>query len=185
MRFEILPIAPYVRLSLCHPRPGMLNQCQIFHTFRSPTGLFNFEWLDGGAIAIKASNGRYITARMNGSLYAVSDAVSDKERFYFTIINRPLLVLRCEFGFVGQKTASNTRLECNKATHDIMYLEHSDGEPGSYFLKGRLQKCAGGIVGVGSLFEGFCWWPRAGSTSLEKLRISFGGQGVPEISEHP
>lgn len=102
---------------------------------KCPSGLFSFEWLDGGAMAIKASNGRYITARMNGSLYAVSDGVADRERFFFTIINRPLLVLRCEFGFVGQKTNSNPRLECNKATHDIMHLEHSD-EPGSYYLKG-------------------------------------------------
>ena len=38
-------------------------------------------------------------------------------RFYFYLINRPILVLKCEQGFVGYKTPGSTRLECNKASY--------------------------------------------------------------------
>jgi fascin 1/2 len=103
---------------------------------KSGTGVFTIEYLDGGVVAIKASNGKYLTARMNGSLYAVSDAVSDKERFIITIINRPILVLKCEFGFVGLKSANNNRVECNKVSYNQIFLEHTDGKSGEYYLKG-------------------------------------------------
>ena len=38
-------------------------------------------------------------------------------RYYFYLINRPILVLKCEQGFVGYKTPGSTRLECNKAAY--------------------------------------------------------------------
>ena len=38
-------------------------------------------------------------------------------RYYFYLINRPILVLKCEQGFVGYKTPGSTRLECNKASY--------------------------------------------------------------------
>ena len=105
---------------------------------RSNSGLFHFEWQDDGAIALRAQNGRYITAKMNGSLYATSDSPNEKELFYMTIVNRPILVLKCDYGFVGFKSTSNPRIECNKATYDVIYLEHTDGQNASYYLKGRL-----------------------------------------------
>jgi len=104
---------------------------------RSATGLFTVDFLDGGAVALRASNGRYVTARMNGSLYAVSDGVTDKERFFVTIVNRPILVLKCEFGFVGFRTATNPRYECNKSFHDVIYVQHTNGENGNYYLVGH------------------------------------------------
>jgi fascin 1/2 len=103
----------------------------------TPSGLFSVEFLPGGAVALKASNGRYLTARMNGSLYAVSDSVSDKERFFVTIVNRPILVLKCEFGFVGFRTSNNPRYECNKSFYDVIYVQHTNGESGVYFLIGH------------------------------------------------
>ena len=89
-------------------------------------------------MALKASNGRYVTARPNGSLYATVDptAFGPSEAFILTIVNRPLLVLRCDFGFVGFKTPGNPRLECNKSTvTEMTFVEHSD-DNASYFLKG-------------------------------------------------
>ena len=38
-------------------------------------------------------------------------------RYYFYLINRPILVLKCEQGFVGYKSPGSTRLECNKAAY--------------------------------------------------------------------
>ena len=91
--------------------------------------MFAIEWLPDGAAALKAgSNGRYLTARMNGSLQAVSEEVSDRERFVMTLVNRPRLVLRCDHGFVGVKTGGGVggsgpaRYECNRASHDPLKL---------------------------------------------------------------
>ena len=73
---------------------------------------------------------------MNGSLYADSDSVSDKGKFYITLTNRPLIVLKCEYGFIGFKTTVNPRIECNKATYDVFHLENTAGESAVYYIKG-------------------------------------------------
>ncbi len=99
------------------------------------------EYLQDGRVAIKASNDRYLTAKLNGSLYATMDIVDDKGKFTITIVNRPILVLRCDFGFLGFKTPSNPRVECNKSTSgDVIHLEHNGGADPSYLLKGKLEK---------------------------------------------
>jgi fascin 1/2 len=98
--------------------------------------LFSIEYQNGGVIALKASNGRYITAKMNGSLYATCDSISDKERFTMTILNRPILIMKCEYGFWGFKAAGNSRIECNKHNYEFMFLEHTWGDEGVYFIKG-------------------------------------------------
>ena len=96
--------------------------------------MFFFEYREDGSVAIKAKNGRYITARMNGSLYADKDAVSEKEVFIITIINRPVIVLKTDYGFVGAKTANNPRVECNKVSY--VTLEFENGEGPDYYFKG-------------------------------------------------
>lgn len=108
---------------------------QAIGNAQSGKGLFSLEWLDDGAAAIKASNGKYLTARMNGSLYAVSDEVSEKERFLITIINKPRLVLKCDYGFVGLKTPTNPRYECNRATYDSIILQHAGDLTSAYHLQ--------------------------------------------------
>ena len=107
-----------------------------FYFIFSRTGtatLFEFEWLEDGSIAMKASNGNYVTARMNGSLYAVSSAVTDKERFVMRLVNRPILVLKGDHGFVGLKNSKSARVECNKSVYDAIYLEYN--EDGTYSFK--------------------------------------------------
>lgn len=106
----------------------------IYKLYRNPNGLFTIEYQPDGRIAMRASNGRYITAKMNGSLYATSDAPTEKELFCMIIVNRPLLVLRCEYGFVGMKSPSNPRYECNKTVYDVLFTE---GVGSVYSLKGK------------------------------------------------
>lgn len=102
---------------------------------RSEKCLFEIEWREKGLVAIKsAENGRYVTAKMAGNLCATVDSPTDKELFKFRLMNRPLLVLRGEFGFVDFKSASNEKVECNKSTYDIIQVEN--GENGAYHLKG-------------------------------------------------
>ena len=44
-------------------------------------------------------------------------------RYYFYLINRPILVLKCEQGFVGYKSPGSTRLECNKAAYATIQVK--------------------------------------------------------------
>ena len=101
----------------------------------SPDSLFTIHWLTDGHVTIKSTNGKYITARMNGSLFATSETATEKEKYFITLINRPILVLKSDYGLVGFKSSSNSRIECNKANHDVIILEHDNGNSGSYFLK--------------------------------------------------
>lgn len=119
---------------------------QAIGTARGVKGLFGIEWLSDGRVAIKAAaNGRYLTARMNGSLYAVSEEVSDKEKFSITLVNRPRLILKCDHGFVGFKTPTNPRYECNKAASDPVKLipfrtlktPAAEASPAAYCLQGQ------------------------------------------------
>ena len=114
-------------------------------SFRSGTTVFRLEYQDDGAVAVLASNDRYLTARMNGSLYADRDSANtEKERFVVTVVNRPLLILKCDYGFVGLKSAANPRLECNKATYEIIVMEHTPRP--EYYFKGRCE-CQGVLGG--------------------------------------
>jgi len=96
--------------------------------FRGTKGLFAIDWLpDGLATLRSASNGRYVTARLNGGLQATVDqsSVGDRERFTLTVANRPRLFLKCDHGFVGVKSsaaASPARAECNRAFSDPVAL---------------------------------------------------------------
>ena len=120
-------------------------------------GLFSVDWLSDGSVALCAANGRYVTARMNGSLNAVADSVtSDRERFHITIINRAQLVLRCEYGFVGFRSDAHPRIECNKTTYDVISVEHSGGENADYmyFLKGLTCQSISQIESINQSIEG-------------------------------
>jgi len=121
------------------------TRCLLLYV-RGPKGLFAVEWLSDGAAALKAGcNGRYLTARMNGSLQAVSEEISDRERFTLTLVNRPRLVLRCDHGFVGVKTAGSggglTRYECNRASHDPVKLIHASSRQESCPAENGTQQC--------------------------------------------
>lgn len=105
--------------------------------FRSAKSLFDLEYLGDGKVAMRAANDKYVSAHFNGSLCAINDSLEAKNRFYMTLVNRPVLVLMCDYGFVGAKTAGSARLECNKAHYDYIFVEHTNGESGVYYLKGE------------------------------------------------
>ncbi|XP_026201302.1 fascin-2a isoform X2 [Anabas testudineus] len=87
--------------------------------------MFDIEWREH-RVAVKASNGKYVCTKKNGQLSAVSDSVADDELFLMKLINRPMLILRGENGFVCHHKNSNT-LDANRSVYDIFSLIFNDG----------------------------------------------------------
>ncbi|KAK3108269.1 hypothetical protein FSP39_004590 [Pinctada imbricata] len=102
--------------------------------------LFDFEWKGDGKAAIKASNRKYFTNKPIGNAVTSSDVVSEKEIYVIKLVNRPLIVFKCEYGFVAQKTSGSNKTEyiCNKSMYDVILLEQE--ENGVYHLKGDNEK---------------------------------------------
>uniref|UniRef100_A0A3P9MN95 Fascin n=1 Tax=Oryzias latipes TaxID=8090 RepID=A0A3P9MN95_ORYLA len=92
--------------------------------------MFDIEWR-GQRVALKASNGKYVCTKKNGQLSAISDTVGDDELFLMKLINRPMLILRGENGFVCHHKNSNT-LDANRSVYDIFSLIFNDG---AYIIK--------------------------------------------------
>ena len=100
-------------------------------TSKGDSEYFDVEWY-GPQIALKACNDKYVMAKPNGQLVANgSDGSAPEARFIFDLINRPILVLRFPFGFVGIKGESK-RLECNRSSYEVFVMTH---EKGTYHLK--------------------------------------------------
>jgi len=88
---------------------------------------FTIEWR-GDKIALKASNGKYVVQLMNSYLHAKEDeATADNGGEYtYEIVNRPKLVLRGEYGFIG--TLPSGLLECNKSVPEVYSMDISNGK---------------------------------------------------------
>uniref|UniRef100_A0A2P2HYA1 Protein singed-like n=2 Tax=Hirondellea gigas TaxID=1518452 RepID=A0A2P2HYA1_9CRUS len=107
--------------------------------------LFDFIWQADGSVAFRANNGKFIASKKSGHLYANADNPDDEcARFYFYLINRQVLVLKSEQGFVGFR-ANSAKLECNKAAYDTIIVEK--GERGQVFFK---SEAGGGYWQAGS-----------------------------------
>ncbi|KAM4597812.1 fascin-2a [Polymixia lowei] len=91
---------------------------------------FDIEWR-GQRVTLKASNGKYVCTKRNGQLSAVSDSVGDDELFLMKLINRPMLILRGENGFVCHHKTSNA-LDSNRSVYDIFLMLFNDG---AYHIK--------------------------------------------------
>lgn len=85
---------------------------------------------------MRAANGKFISAAATGHMRASSDLITDIEVFRIALVNRPILVLKCEYGLVGYKNKTNFKLECNKSTFNVIMLEESLDFAGYYYLKG-------------------------------------------------
>lgn len=97
--------------------------------------LFDLIWQGDGSVSFRANNGKYIAAKKSGHLYANMEAVDEISRFHFYLINRPILVLKCEQGFVGYKSNASTKLECNKASYETIQVQRAD--KGICYFKGQ------------------------------------------------
>jgi fascin 1 len=71
------------------------------------------QWL-GNRVKFIGANGKHVTVRSNGGLVANGNGSDPTSLFTLTIINRPEIVLRGQFGFVGVKGASG-RVEVNRS----------------------------------------------------------------------
>ncbi|PAA64779.1 hypothetical protein BOX15_Mlig020481g1 [Macrostomum lignano] len=103
---------------------------------RDPSTLFEMQPLPRGRVSLRCSNGAYLAAKKLGALNAAAGGESsagrrpaEEEQFRLVLLNRPVLVFRCGYGFIGVR---GSRLECNLATYDMFQLEHSAN---GYFIK--------------------------------------------------
>ncbi|CAF1418885.1 unnamed protein product [Didymodactylos carnosus] len=95
---------------------------------------FQIQSLNDGRIAFQAPNGKYIVPHPTGHMRAVSDTPSTTETFLLKFINRPIIVLKCDYGLVGYRNKTCYKLECNKSTFHVFQLEND--HDGTYYLKG-------------------------------------------------
>lgn len=87
---------------------------------------FKVEW-HGRFVKLIAGNGNYVSIKQSGHLVATGN---EGEEFILQLVNRPLLVLRGEHGFLGCKDST---MFGNKASYDLFVME-SD-QKGAYHLK--------------------------------------------------
>ena len=101
---------------------------------RDGRNYFTIEWI-GDKIALRASNGKYVVTKKNGSLAATGNDASGDAVYIWELINRPTLILRGEHGFIGTTASGN--LECNKSTFEeyqmhvtkgVAYISGSNGK---------------------------------------------------------
>ena len=71
---------------------------------------------------------------------ALNDSCGETEIFRFSLINRPILVLKCEYGLIGYKNKTGYRLECNKSAFNVIILEECPDKSGCYYFKGIARK---------------------------------------------
>lgn len=102
---------------------------------RSSNALFDLLWQGDGSVCFRANNGKYLMTKRSGHLYATAETIDDNCKYFFYLINRPILVLKSEQGFVGYKSAGSTKLECNKATYETIQVERAD--KGVVYFKGQ------------------------------------------------
>ncbi|XP_071361000.1 fascin-like [Trachinotus anak] len=113
---------------------------------KSANSYFELEWRDG-RVCVRAANGKYVIAKKNGQLAATVDNTGEAEQFLMKLINRPIIVLRGEHGFIGARKAGMPTLDSNRASYDVFQLEFKDG---AYSLKDSQGKywCVGDDTAV-------------------------------------
>lgn len=88
--------------------------------------LFELCWQSDGSLTLVANNGKLVGAKKSGHLFANCEPGDPAAKFHFALVNRPVLVLRCDQGFVGRKGPSSPKLECNRAHYEVVHVERAD-----------------------------------------------------------
>ncbi|KAF4074901.1 hypothetical protein AMELA_G00228490 [Ameiurus melas] len=150
---------------------------------KSASCFFELEW-KGAKITLKASNGKYLAAKKNGQLAASVDSAGEQEEFVLKLINRPLIVLRGEDGFIGCRKQGTGTLDSNRSSYDVFQLEYDNN---AYCLRDSTGKYwmveANGVVVSGSatpvyfLFE-FCDYNRVAIKTQQGLYLKGDHAGV-------
>ncbi|CAD5126670.1 DgyrCDS14744 [Dimorphilus gyrociliatus] len=88
--------------------------------------LFDLEYFSDGWMAVKARvSKKYLTLKdSSGKLSAAS---THPEKFLFSMINRPIIVLRTEYGFIGYNQYDMS-IKCDNNLSHTFFLEHRNGE---------------------------------------------------------
>lgn len=58
---------------------------------RSSNALFELAWQGDGSVCFRANNGKYVSTKRSGHLYANVDAIDDACKYFFYLINRYVL----------------------------------------------------------------------------------------------
>jgi fascin 1/2 len=95
-------------------------------TKTTPESKFQIEWVKS-SLAIKASNGKYVSTIRTGQLYAKDSSITPEGTFVYELINRPLLVLRGHYGFINN-TSKTQQLMCSSASPRVYKMEVIKGE---------------------------------------------------------
>lgn len=89
-------------------------------TYADSSCQFQIEWRDA-KIAIVGPNGKYVATKKNGALAAIAADANDEATYVYELTNRPKLILRGEYGFVG--TMPSGVLESNKSQPEAFNME--------------------------------------------------------------
>ncbi|XP_065181160.1 fascin-like [Sycon ciliatum] len=88
---------------------------------------YDVKW-DGQYIMLQTCSGKFVTMKPNGTLATNGEDGDDpKCRFIFTLINRPILVLRGEYGFIQPKSGKSGRYDCNRSGYEVLKMSATRG----------------------------------------------------------
>lgn len=112
----------------------MLCPLIIFILYRNKSCFFTIQWQKDGTAGIMGSDEKFLSNKQSGILYSTGKSMNeDINKFTIIIRNRPILVLKCEFGFVG--SSKGNQYSCNKAKYDTLSV--TSFREGAYTIKGK------------------------------------------------
>ena len=103
--------------------------------YRTKASYFKIDWQDDGYVGIQGFDDKYLSNRPTGIIYSTGPTFEDCNKFRINIVNRPLLILKSEFGYVGTKPKENQYI-CNKTRYDILQVNY-DVKGGFYTIKSK------------------------------------------------